>query len=74
MGDYEGDYRIGEHNSIGMLRVMLPSLRTVNIIDGHTKVYFSHLAPSLHKSHTETEQIAKELGASVAYDGLEVEI
>lgn len=74
MGDYEGDYRIGEHNSIGMLRVMLPSLRTVNIIDEHTRVYFSHLAPSLHKPHSETEQIAKALGASVAYDGLEVEL
>ena len=74
MGDYDGDYRIGEHNSIKMLRVMLPSLKKVEIIDEHTKVYFSHLAPSLHASHIESEKIANEMGASVAYDGLELEI
>jgi hypothetical protein len=74
MGDYDGDYRIGEHNSIKMLRVMLPSLKKVEIIDEHTKVYFSHLAPSLHKPHDETVEIMKEIGASVAYDGLEIEI
>ncbi len=74
MGDYDGDYRIGEHNSIKMLRAMLPSLKTVDIIDEHSKVYFSHLAPSLHAPHEKTEQIAREMGAHVAYDGLEIEI
>jgi phosphoribosyl 1,2-cyclic phosphate phosphodiesterase len=69
-GDYEGDFRMGEHNSIPMLRVMLPSLRTFNVITPDTKVYFSHLAPSLHASHADTERIAAEIGAMVAYDGL----
>ena len=73
-GDYMGDYRIGEHNSIPMLRVMLPSLRTFGVINEKTKVYFSHLAPSLHASHEETEKIAGELGANVAYDGLEIQL
>ena len=53
---------------------MLPSLKTVEIIDEHTKVYFSHLAPSLHAPHEKTEQIANQMGAHVAYDGLELEI
>lgn len=74
MGDYDGDYRVGEHNSIPMLRVMLPSLKTVGIIDGHTKVYFSHLAPSLHAPHEKTAEIAHTIGAFVAHDGLEIEI
>ena len=73
-GDYEGDYRMGEHNSIPMLRVMLPSLRTFGVITDNTKVYFSHLAPSLHASHSETEEIAVKMGAHVAYDGLEVQV
>ena len=73
-GDYEGDYRMGEHNSIPMLRVMLPSLRTFGVIDENTKVYFSHLAPSLHASHSETEKIANKMGAHVAYDGLQIQI
>ena len=70
-GDYEGDFRMGEHNSIPMLRVMLPSLRTFSVIDEHTEVYFSHLAPSLHAPHEETVNIAAEMGAKVAFDGLE---
>jgi len=74
MGDYLGDYRIGEHNSIPMLRVMLPSLRGLKAITDKTKVYFSHLAPSLHKPHFETVEIAKAMGADVAYDGLHIKI
>ena len=73
-GDYMGDFRMGEHNSIPMLRVMLPSLRTFKVIDDHSAIYFSHLAPSLHDTHDNTVKIAKTLGASVAYDGLEINI
>ena len=73
-GDYEGEWRIGEHNSIPMIRLMLPSFRKVKIIDEDTKIYLTHLAPSLHKPHDETVEIAKPMGALVAYDGLEVEI
>ena len=73
-GDYEGDFRMGEHNSIPMLRVMLPSLRTFKVIDEHTEVYFSHLAPSLHAPHEETAKIADEMGAKVARDGLEFSV
>lgn len=73
-GDYEGEWRIGEHNNIPMIRLMLPSFRKVNIIGEETLVYLTHLAPSLHKSHDETVEIAEPMGALVAYDGLEVEI
>ena len=71
-GDYVGDFRMGEHNSIPMIRLMLPSLRTVKAIREDTKIYLSHLAPSLHKPHAETVEIAKEFGARVAHDGLTV--
>ena len=73
-GDYEGEWRIGEHNTIPMIRLMLPSFRKVRIINDETKVYITHLAPSLHKSHDETVEIMAEMGAGVAYDGLELEI
>ena len=72
-GDYEGDYRMGEHNTIPMLRAMLPSLKTWGVIGENTKTYVSHLAPSLHKPHAETVKIMKELDVKVAYDGLSVE-
>ena len=69
-GDYPGDFRMGEHNSIPMIRLMLPSLKTVGAIDDTTAVLLSHLAPSLHKPHAETVQIARSFGADVAYDGM----
>ncbi|MBQ9744085.1 MAG: MBL fold metallo-hydrolase [Clostridia bacterium] len=74
VGDYLGDYRMGEHNSIPMLRVMLPSLKTERIITDKTKVIFSHIAPSLHKPHADIVKAAEEMGAIAAYDGMELSI
>lgn len=71
-GDYVGDFRLGEHNSIPMIRLMLPSFRTVGAIDDHTAVYISHLARTLHKSHAETSAICEASGFRTAYDGLAV--
>ena len=71
-GDYVGDFRLGEHNSIPMIRLMLPSFRTVGAIDDHTAVYISHLARTLHKSHAETSAIGEASGFRTAYDGLAV--
>ena len=72
-GDYEGDYRIGEHNTIPMIRLMLPSLKKWGAIAENTKVFVSHLAPSLHKSHEETAELFKKDDVFVAYDGLKAE-
>lgn len=74
VGDYDGDFRIGEHNSISMIRIMLPSLKTIKAIRDDSVVILSHMAPSLHKTHAETEKIAKEIGALAAYDGMEISI
>ncbi len=73
-GDYLGDYRIGEHNTIPMIRLMLPSLRKWGTITEKTQVYVSHLAPSLHKSHEETVALLQGDGVCVAYDGLEIQV
>ena len=74
VGDYVGDFRLAEHNSIPMLRLMLPSLMAIKAITENTQIFLSHLAPSLHKPHEETVAIAKDMGANVAYDGLQVTI
>ena len=73
-GDYVGDYRMGEHNSIPMIRLMLPSLKTWGAINDQTKVYLSHLAPRLHRPHDETVELVAKDGMLVAYDGLTVEL
>lgn len=72
-GDYAGDFRIGEHNSIPMIRLMLPSLKTWGVISEQTKVYLSHLAPKLHAPHDETVALVAKDGLLVAYDGLELD-
>lgn len=72
-GDYAGDYRIGEHNSIPMIRLMLPSLKKWGAINEQTRVYLSHLAPKLHLSHEETVALVAKDGLQVAYDGLELD-
>lgn len=74
IGDYDGDYRTAEHNSIPMIRHMLPTLKINKIINENTKVYLSHIAPSLHNSHNEIEKTVEKFGVHVAYDGLTVEI
>ncbi len=73
-GDYEGDYRVGEHNSIPMIRLMIPSLKTLGIINDSTRVFLTHIAPSLHKTYEETQEIVSKDGLTVAYDGLTVEL
>lgn len=73
VGDYNGDFRMGEHNSIPMIRMMLPSLRTIGAIDAGTRIMISHLAPSLHRPHAETCKIIRDFG-EVAYDGMILKI
>lgn len=74
VGDYLGDYRIGEHNSIPMIRMMIPSLKTLNIITEHTKLVLSHLAVCLHKSYEETCEIVKEDDFIISFDGYQMNI
>lgn len=71
-GDYEGEWRIGSHNTIPMIRLMLPSLKKWGVIHDDTRVYLSHLAPKLHASHEETVEMVAKDGLLVAYDGLTV--
>ena len=74
VGDYVGDYRMGEHNSIPMIRLLLPSMKTLNIIDDNTQIVLSHLAVCLHKSHDETCEITQKDNFIISYDGLKLDI
>ena len=38
-GDYEGEWRMAEHNSIPMIRLMLPSLKNWGTISDETEIY-----------------------------------
>ena len=74
VGDYNGDYRLGEHNSIPMIRLMAESFRTQNVIASDGVICISHLARTLHKSHEETVEHLQKEGYTVAYDGMALHI
>lgn len=73
VGDYEGDYRMAEHNSLPMIRMMEKSLRTFGVVDDNTKIVLDHMARTLHTSHEELEIIAAKDGYIPAYDGMELD-
>ena len=72
VGDYEGDFRVAEHNSIPMIRLMLQSLYQASVCDDHTRILLSHIAPSLHESHESTRLRLAEEKMEPAYDGMEI--
>ena len=74
VGDYNGDFRLGEHNSIPMIRLMEASFRTQNVIAEDGKFVLSHLARTLHKPHEETAELLGKEGYIVAFDGMDLTV
>jgi phosphoribosyl 1,2-cyclic phosphate phosphodiesterase len=73
-GEKTGEYRIAEHNTIPMIRLLLASYKTMGIINEQTKIYATHIAPSLHKPHDEIQEGFKNDKVTVAYDGLKIKL
>ena len=74
IGDgHDGDWRVFEHNSLPMLRIMFSTLRTAGILKPDAPVFLTHLARTLHKTQAEVEKTA-EPPFVVCRDGLEAEI
>ena len=71
VGDRD-DWRMFEHNTIPMLRVMIKEMKAQNIIADGGKLVASHLARTLHPSHEETEKILSAEGMITAYDGMSI--
>ena len=70
VGDYEGDFRLCEHNSVPMLRLMLKSFATWGASDEKTVIVADHIARTLHKSHEELAETLAKDGMLPAYDGM----
>lgn len=71
VGD-KNDWRIFEHNTIPMLRIMVDQIRNSDILKEDSKIIASHLARTLHVSHEDTKRILNEIGVLTAYDGMKV--
>lgn len=74
VGDYDGDFRMGEHNSIPMLRMMKKSFVTWGAMDEKTVFVADHLARTLHPKHEETEEILRQDAIIAAYDGMRLSV
>ena len=74
IGDgHEGDFRIFEHNSIDMIRLMLKTLYKTGRLREGAPVYLTHLARTLHGTQAELEA-RTEKPFIVCYDGMEAAI
>ena len=71
-GDYENDYRIFEHNTLPMIRMMLTVMRSQKVFARDASLVLVHLAHSLHQTHEETVEIARKDGLKVAFDGMKL--
>ncbi len=70
IGEVEGDYRIFEHNSLAMIRLMSSSLKKQGILNEDAHILLTHMALTLHTSHAELEKSLSGEGICPAYDGL----
>ena len=74
IGDMPDDYRVFEHNSLAMIRLMKESLKTQGVLTDETQIILTHLARTLHPPHrTLAPELVKE-GLLAAYDGMAVEL
>lgn len=74
IGDgFDGDWRVFEHNSIDMVRLMVATLRKQNRLADGAPVFLTHMARTLHGSQAEIE--AKLDAPLIAcFDGMIAEI
>lgn len=69
VGDMD-DWRMFEHNTIPMLRMMMREIQNQKLVSQNGVVIASHMAKTLHSSHEETAEILKKFGMAAAFDGM----
>lgn len=72
VGDSD-DWRLFEHNTVPMLRMMLTGIKEKELLKPEGKYVAAHLARTLHPSKAETEKIFAECGMLTAYDGMKLD-
>lgn len=71
VGD-SNDWRLFEHNTIPMLRVMLEEIKNKELLNEGGKLVASHLARTLHAPLEETVKILEKIDMITAYDGMKI--
>ena len=74
IGDgHEGDYRVFEHNSLPMVRIMVESMQKTGMLKPGAPIFLTHLARTLHGRQAELEA-ANPRPYVVCRDGLRAEV
>ena len=71
--DCDGDWRIFEHNSVDMLRLMVKTMQKTGRLKPDAPAFMTHFARTLHPSQAELEA-RTEPPFVACYDGMETEI
>lgn len=69
----EGDYRVFEHNSLPMIRMIVNTLHATGVLRPQAPVCLTHLARTLHPSQAELEA-ANPAPYVVTKDGLRISL
>ena len=74
IGDgHAGDYRIFEHNSLPMIRIMVETMTKTGLLKPEAPVFLTHMARTLHGTQKEVES-GVNAPFVVCFDGMETEI
>ena len=69
VGDFPGNFRIGTHNTVPMLRLMIAALKENGVALDDTVFIASHIIAK--SDDIESIELLQSLGMTVAYDGME---
>lgn len=75
VGELPGNFRIGTHNTVPMLRLLIAALRESGILPPKATLIADHIGVPPYNSLKKGDYgLLTELGMTVAYDGLTVDI
>ena len=73
-GETHGDWRIFEHNSVDMIKLMRQTFEKQDVLSPRSKIFLTHMARTLCDPHDEMTRKLVPQGLIPAYDGLAVSI
>lgn len=74
IGDgHEGDFRVFEHNSLPMIRIMVDTMHKTGLLNADAPIFLTHMARTLHGTQKELESSLTSPYIA-CYDGFEAEI
>lgn len=74
IGDFEGDWRIFEHNSLDMIRVMMNTLRKQQVMKPGAQTILTHMARTLWAPHEQVEERLAPENIIPAWDGMRIRV